>query len=111
MPTDGHETRIRGVGLVLSGGGTVGHAFHSGVLAAIAEATGWDARTADLAVGTSAGSLVAAMLRAGFPAPDLAARVLGRPLSAEGGRVAELLGALKDLPAWAAARPRPRVAP
>ncbi|MBJ7600584.1 MAG: patatin [Candidatus Nephthysia bennettiae] len=106
MPTDGSETRIRGVGLVLSGGGTVGHAFHSGVLAAIAEATGWDARTAGLAVGTSAGSLVAAMLRAGFPAPDLAARVLGRPLSEEGRRVAELLRELKDLPAWSAARPR-----
>ena len=38
-------------------------------------------------VGTSAGSGVGALLRAGLPARDLAARVLGEPLTAEGARV------------------------
>jgi len=70
------------VGVVLGAGGIVGAAYHAGVLTALAEA-GFDAGDADLIVGTSAGSGVAASLRAGFPALDLAARNLGRPISAE----------------------------
>jgi NTE family protein len=106
MATEGQEQSLGRIGLVLSAGGTVGYAFHSGVLAAIAEATGWDARKAGLVVGTSAGSLVAAMLRAGFPAWDLAARVLDQPLSEDGRRLAEQLGPDQILPSWSAARPR-----
>ncbi|MPY93695.1 MAG: patatin-like phospholipase family protein, partial [Acidimicrobiia bacterium] len=53
------------VALVLGAGGTVGHAYHAGTLAALGELTGWDARHADVVVGTSAGSIVGAMLRAG----------------------------------------------
>src|SRR5919199_3649054 len=71
------------VGLVLGGGGVLGHAFHAGVLAALEEA-GWDPRRADLMVGTSAGSYCAAFLRAGVAASDLAARTTGTPLSPEG---------------------------
>ena len=59
------------VGLVLGAGGVVGHAFHAGALAALAEGTGWDPRTADVIVGTSAGSVVGALLRAGVAARDL----------------------------------------
>ena len=70
------------VGVVLGAGGIVGGAYHAGVLSALAEA-GFDARDADLLVGTSAGSGVAATLRAGFPPIDLSARNLGRPISAE----------------------------
>ena len=70
------------VGVVLGAGGIVGAAYHAGVLTALAEA-GFDAGDADLIVGTSAGSGVAATLRAGFPALDLAARNLDRPISAE----------------------------
>jgi NTE family protein len=72
------------VGLVLSAGGMVGHAFHAGVLSALEETTGWDPRTADVIVGTSAGSVVAAMLRAGFSAADVANRARGRPISPAG---------------------------
>ena len=72
------------IGLVLGAGGPVGHAYHAGVLAAIEQATGWDPREAEIIVGTSAGSIVAAMLRAGLGAPDLAAASLGRPLSPAG---------------------------
>src|SRR3989442_8233803 len=106
MATDGQEQSPGRIGLVLSAGGAVGYAFHSGVLAAVAQATGWDPRTADITVGTSAGSLVAAMLRAGFPTPDLAARLLGQPLSEEGRRMAERLGPAPGFPSWSTARPR-----
>ena len=70
------------VGVVLGAGGIVGAAYHAGVLTALAEA-GFDARDADLLVGTSAGSGVGATLRAGFPPIDLGPRNLGRPISAE----------------------------
>ena len=45
------------------------------------------ARTSAVVVGTSAGSGVGALLRAGLPPADFAARVLNEPLSAEGARV------------------------
>jgi len=51
------------VGLVLGAGGVTGEAFHRGVLNSLRDETGWDARTAEIVVGTSAGSLVAASLR------------------------------------------------
>jgi len=72
------------IGLVLGAGGAVGHAYHGGVLAGLEEATGWDPRDAEVIVGTSAGSVVGSLLRAGFAAPDLAARSTGDPLSAQG---------------------------
>ncbi|MHB8681500.1 MAG: patatin-like phospholipase family protein [Acidimicrobiales bacterium] len=75
------------VGLVLGAGGIAGVAFHAGVLAAFEESLGWDPRRADLVVGTSAGSVTAAGLRAGLGAADLLARVQGRPLSAEGAAI------------------------
>lgn len=78
------------IGLVLGAGGSVGIAYHGAVLAAISDATGWDPRYAEVIVGTSAGSVTAAMLRAGVPATDLRAISEGTPLSAEGSRLAEL---------------------
>ena len=47
------------VGLVLGSGGLHGAAQHAGALAALVEATGWDPRTADVVVGTSAGATTA----------------------------------------------------
>lgn len=67
---------------MLGAGGIVGAAYHAGVLTALAE-EGFDARDADLIVGTSAGSGVGATLRAGFPPLDLAPRSLGQAISAE----------------------------
>jgi NTE family protein len=72
------------VAVVLGAGGAVGHAFHAGVLASLDEQFGWDAGRADLLVGTSAGSIVAALLRAGLPAADLFRRATGQPPSARG---------------------------
>lgn len=89
--SDQQQERPR-VGVVLGAGGVLGHAFHAGVLAAIAEVTGFDAKDADRLVGTSAGSVVAALLAGGMPAADLAAAALGRPVSAEGRRLAARRG-------------------
>jgi NTE family protein len=72
------------IGLVLGAGGIAGQAFHAGALAAIEDSTGWDPRTAEVIVGTSAGSSVGAFLRAGVAARDLFAYATRRPLSAEG---------------------------
>jgi len=69
---------------VLGAGGVVGHAFHAGVLSALAEVTGWDARDAEVVMGTSAGSVVGALLRAGLGPADVAAHVAGEPLTPEG---------------------------
>lgn len=75
------------VAVVLGAGGYTGQAFHLGVLCALQEGAGFDARRADTLVGTSAGSLVAAGLAGGVSAADLAAEMLGEELSAEGTRL------------------------
>ena len=96
------STRLR-VGLVLGGGGLSGRAFHAGVLTALS--TLWDARTAEAIVGTSAGSMSTALMRAGFPPADYVARVTGSSMSGEGRRVLSGLGPLRP------AAPRGRVVP
>ena len=53
--------------LVLAGGGLVGGAWMVGALHAIAQETGWDPGGADHVVGTSAGSMLAAMLTSAVP--------------------------------------------
>ncbi len=60
------------VGLALGGGGLVGHAYHAGALAGLAHDVGWDPRSAEVVVGTSAGALTGALLRSGVAAFDLA---------------------------------------
>lgn len=85
------------VGLVLGAGGVAGAAWHAAVLAALAE-QGWDARTADLVVGTSAGSGMAAVLRLGVPPADLLAGPLGQPMSDIGAAHAERAGGPVRIP-------------
>ncbi len=80
------------IGLVLGAGGVIGHAYHAGVLDGLSDATGWDPRDAEVIVGTSAGSVVGALLRAGFSARDLAARSTGDPVSPEGAELAARAG-------------------
>jgi NTE family protein len=55
------------VGLVLGAGGVMGGAWITGGLEAIAAETGWDPATAEYVVGTSAGSMMGALLAAGVP--------------------------------------------
>jgi NTE family protein len=55
------------VGLVLGAGGVQGGAWLTGGLDALAAETGWDPAGAEVVVGTSAGSMLAALLCAGVP--------------------------------------------
>lgn len=72
------------IGVALGGGGRTGGAFHAGVLSALLSAAGWDVRTAEIILGTSAGAITAASLRAGMPPMDLLHRNLAEPLSTVG---------------------------
>lgn len=95
---------MAGIGLVLGAGGMVGQAYHAGVLAALAERTGWDPRDADVIVGTSAGSVTGAVLRLGGSAGDLAAYASDRPVSPEGRALFRSFGdRRRDLPPFAVA--------
>ena len=60
-------------GLALGCGGILGAAWTVGVLAGLEEREGWDARSAEAIIGTSAGSEYGAMLAAGVPVADLGA--------------------------------------
>jgi NTE family protein len=80
------------IGLVLGAGGVLGHAFHVGVLRALEEATGWDPRDADVIVGTSAGSHVAAYLRAGASTATLTGRIAGERAPSSEGHLRHRLG-------------------
>ena len=55
------------IGLVLGAGGVKGGAWLTGGLDALAEQTGWDPAGADCIVGTSAGSMMGALLASGVP--------------------------------------------
>lgn len=79
------------VGLVLGAGGIVGQAYHAGVLASLEHDFGWDPRTADTIVGTSAGSITGTLLRFGVPASELAAWAVDAPLSLDRGTARDLL--------------------
>jgi NTE family protein len=61
------------VGLVLGAGGATGAAFHAGTLLALHHDVGWDPNSAAVIVGSSAGSIVGGLLRAGLSTDDLAA--------------------------------------
>lgn len=76
-PGSAADRRFR-LGLVLGAGGTAGEAFHRGVLRAMDE-TGLDPRTADVVVGTSAGSIVAASVRRRGPGGERAPTEQLRP--------------------------------
>ena len=55
------------VGLVLGAGGVLGGAWLVGGLSALARETDWDPESADYIVGTSAGSMIGALVAAGVP--------------------------------------------
>ena len=75
------------VALVLGAGGPSAEAWHAGVTRALHEETGWDARSAALIVGTSAGAIIGLGLRAGIPPSDLHALKKGEPCSREGQKI------------------------
>ena len=66
------------VGLVLGAGGVMGGAWLTGGLEALATETGWDPASADRIVGTSAGSMMGALLASGVPPWFMVAHSAGR---------------------------------
>lgn len=70
------------LGLVLGGGGLVGMGYHAGALKAL-EDSGVDPAAADLIIGTSAGSVMGAYLRAGWTPTDFFDYAHGRHPNAE----------------------------
>ncbi len=73
--------------LVLAGGGVTGIGWELGVLSGLAD-LGLDLTDADVLIGTSAGSVVAAQLASGIPLPELYAKQLRDPT----GEIAAKLG-------------------
>ena len=73
-------------GLVLGGGGITGIAWELGLLAGLA-AAGVDLTSADLIIGTSAGSVVGAQIASATPIEDLYGRQLEPPTSEIAGRM------------------------
>lgn len=67
------------LGLVLGTGGQLGYAWMVAALTTWERATGRDAREADVMVGTSAGSVVAAALASGVPVSDMLEQLLDPP--------------------------------
>lgn len=79
-----------GATFVLGAGGTVGLAYHAGVLKALSDLAGLEASEADLLVGTSAGSAASAFMRSGYTSDDLWQMALGTHESLSGLGDAEL---------------------
>ena len=74
------------IGLVMGGGGFVGGAWLTGALEALEDATGVLPRRFDNVVGTSAGSMIAALTTAGIHPARVADLFAGRPV--QGGAAA-----------------------
>jgi NTE family protein len=70
---------------VLGAGGVLGGAWLVGALHALASETGWDPGGADYIVGTSAGSMVGALLACGVPPDYMVARSRGEGISGRAG--------------------------
>lgn len=68
-------------GLVLGAGGVLGAAWSVGALCALQEVHGFDPREADIIVGTSAGSVLSALLGAGVSVRQLRDHQLGVPIT------------------------------
>ncbi len=85
------------IGIVLGAGGLLGQSFHIGALEAIRAVTGFDARTTDTIVGTSAGAGIGTLLRYGIRSDDLAAGYSGTEPSPSAQAALALLGPPIDL--------------
>ncbi len=68
-------------GLVLGAGGVLGAAWAVGALCALEEVHGFDPRDADVIIGTSAGSVLSALLGAGVSATQLRDHQRGIPVT------------------------------
>jgi NTE family protein len=85
-PNTTPPSTARARALVLGGAGSTGNAWEIGVIAGLFEA-GLDATEADLIIGTSAGSTVAAQITSGIPPTELLADILAAAPRPAGGPV------------------------
>jgi NTE family protein len=92
-------------GLVLGTGGSLGYAWMVAALSTWEKATGRDARDAEVLVGTSAGSVVAAALASGVPVSEMLDNLLDPPPPKPRPAGAPRSAARRGLP------PLPRVGP
>jgi NTE family protein len=92
-------------GLVLGTGGSLGYAWMVAALSTWEQATGRDARDAEVLVGTSAGSVVAAALASGVPVSEMLDNLLDPPPPKPRPAGAPRSAARRGLP------PLPRVGP
>jgi NTE family protein len=83
VPTPADVNRRPRIGVVFGAGGVLGNAYLSGAVAAMRMATGFEPRTASVIVGTSAGSIHAALYGCGMPALFGLWRALGGVLPAD----------------------------
>ena len=77
MTADAHGVPHVRRGLVIGAGGALGGAWAVGVLCALAESEGFDATSSEVVVGTSAGSVLAALIGGGMPPRMMAWTVTG----------------------------------
>ncbi|MGN6754262.1 MAG: patatin-like phospholipase family protein [Intrasporangium sp.] len=83
-PSSTSRTRPNTRALVLAGGGAAGNAWELGLIAGLADA-GLDVTEADLIIGTSAGSTVAAQITSGIRPGELYAAILAEVPSPRAG--------------------------
>src|SRR3954454_16250567 len=77
--------------VVLAGGGAAGNAWELGLIAGLADA-GVEGTGADLIIGTSAGSSVAAQIRSGIRPAELYAAILAEAPRPQAGGVGSATG-------------------
>lgn len=96
--------------IVLGAGGVLGFAWTLGALAALEEVAGFDARDADVVIGTSAGSVTAGLLGCGLPVEAICRHHQGVPAPADPPIVYDYEvgagGALPPRPGWRPGSPR-----
>jgi NTE family protein len=101
----------RKIGLVCGGGGILGGAWLVGALYALTEATGWQPSWADYIVGTSAGSVVAALVAEKIPPWFLVHHQRGGDVegmtNGEGQPIAHADDTTRRLLSWTGELPRP----
>lgn len=96
MSTNSHAPKRA---LVLGCGGVAGGAWTIAMLAELEKQLSWDARRADILVGTSVGAVLAALLGAGTPVSTLLACQHGTARDCQWNHDTDTGGALPPLPA------------